>query len=118
MECIMDKAAGNHTPVPLVSLLHNLSIGQVIDQLGHAKAETAEAKAREDALKAELIARGVTEAEGMLFRATVTEATRWTLDTDRVKAEMGTAWYEAHCKVGTSATVRVSARTGALKRAA
>ena len=37
---------------------------KIVDQLGHAKAAAADAKATEDALKAELIARGVTDGEG------------------------------------------------------
>ena len=80
----MPKAAANSTSP--VSLFHNLSAGELADQLGHAKAELAEAKAREDALRAELIARGITEAEGMLFRASITESSRWTLDATRIRA--------------------------------
>jgi len=113
----MPKATAHSTSTIAVSLFHNLSLGEIVDQLGHAKAEAAEVKAREDALKAELIARGVPEAEGMLFRATVSDVTRWTLDTDRVKQEMGEAWFTARCKVGASTTVRVSARTATRKAA-
>jgi hypothetical protein len=105
----MPKAISHLTRV---SPFHNLSIGELVDQLGHAKAEAAEIKSREDALRAELIARKVSEDEGHLFRATVSEATRWTLDTECVKAEMGHAWYQARCKVGACVTVRVSARIG------
>lgn len=77
----MPKAAANLTPVLPVSLFHNLSLGELVDQLGHAK------------------------------------ATRWTLDADRVKAEMGEAWCNARSKVSAITTVRVSARTG-IKKAA
>jgi hypothetical protein len=34
----------------------------------------------------------VSEAESDLFRATVTVASRWTLDAEHVKAEMGVGW--------------------------
>ena len=95
-----------------VSLFHNLSIGELADQLGHVKAEAAEIKGREDALRAELISRGVESAEGMLFRVTVTRATRWTLDAERIKAELGELWTVAHSKVSTVTTLRVTARTG------
>ena len=44
--------------------MHNLSAGDLADALGRVKAEAAEIKAREDLLKAELTARGVSEAEG------------------------------------------------------
>jgi hypothetical protein len=111
----MPKATGDIIPI---TTLHNLPLGEIVDQLGRVKAEAAEIKAREDLLKAELTARGVPEAEGDLFRATVTEACRWTLDAERVKAEMGAGWYDARCKVGTVTTIRVSARTGATRAAA
>jgi hypothetical protein len=113
----MPKAKPDDTPIALVSPLSNLSVGEIVDHLGHVKAEAAEVKAREEQLKAELIARGVSEAEGMLFRAVVTEATRWTLDADRIRSEMGEAWCNARSKVSSVTTLRVSARTGA-KRAA
>jgi hypothetical protein len=106
------KAASQSTQT--VSLFHNLSIGELVDQLGHVKAEAA---AREDALKCELISRGVESAEGMLFRATVTEATRWTLDAERIKAEMGELWSVAHSKVSAVTSVRLSARTGSRQAA-
>jgi hypothetical protein len=63
------KAANHSTQA--TSLFHNLSTGELADQLGHLKAEAAEVKAREDALRAELIARGVSDAKGLLFRATI-----------------------------------------------
>jgi hypothetical protein len=92
---------------------HNLSDGQLADELGQVKAEAAEVKAREDALKAELIARGVASAEGTLFRATVNETLRETLDAALIRSEMGPSWVSAHSKIGVVTTVKVSARTGA-----
>jgi hypothetical protein len=111
----MPKAASQSTSS--VGLFHNLSIGELVDQLGHVKAEASEIKAREDALKAELIARGVESAEGMLFRASISQATRWTLDAERIKAEMGELWAVAHSKVSAVTSVRLSARTGSRQAA-
>jgi hypothetical protein len=111
----MPKAGAHSTQA--VSLFHNLSIGELVDQLGHVKAEAAEIKAREDALRAELITRGDAKAEGMLFRASVSQATRWTLDAERIKAEMGELWTVAHSKVSTVTTLRVAARTGSRRAA-
>jgi hypothetical protein len=111
----MPKATTNSTS--FVSLFHNLSIGELVDAIGHVKAEAAEIKAREDALRTELISRGVTEAEGMLFRATVTEAARWTLNAEQIREEMGEAWAMQRSKCSTSTTLRVSARSGARKAA-
>jgi hypothetical protein len=111
----MPKANADLIPI---TTLRNLPLGEIVDQLGRVKAEAAEIKAREDLLKAELTARDVTEAEGDLFRATVTTASRWTLDAEKVKTEMGVGWYDARCKIGSVTTVRVSARTGATRAAA
>jgi hypothetical protein len=53
----------------------------------------------------------------MLFRVTVTQGTRWTLDAERIKAELGELWTVAHSKVSTVTTLRVTARTGARQAA-
>jgi hypothetical protein len=113
----MPKANANLTAIPSVSPLHNLSAGDLADELGALKADIADLKAREDALRAELINRGLPEAEGSLFRATVTEALRQSLDTERVRNEMGTAWCDARSKVAIVTTVRINARTGTRKAA-
>jgi len=57
--------------------------------LGQLSAEIAELEGRRQAFREELIRRGVSEVEGALFRATVSEAVRWTIDSAKVKAEMG-----------------------------
>ena len=65
----MPKATANSTST--VSIFDNLSIGEIVDQLGHAKAEAAEIKAREDGLKAALIARGAISAQVAPRSATI-----------------------------------------------
>jgi hypothetical protein len=53
-----------------------------------------------DEAKAIIRSRGVNELQGTNFRATVSSpGLRWSLDTDRVKLEMGEDWYVAHSKV-------------------
>ena len=113
----MPKAADHLTSVPSVSPFHNLTVGAIVDRLGALKAQLADLKDDEEALHGELIIRKVEAAEGDLFRATVTEALRETLDTERVKVEMGERWYSSHCTIGVTTTVRVSARTGTRKAA-
>jgi len=113
----MPKADNHLTAIPSVSPFHNLTTGSIVDRLGALKAQLADLKGDEEALRGELIARKVEAAEGDLFRATVTEALRETLDTERVKAELGERWYSSHCKIGVTTTVRVSARTGTRKSA-
>lgn len=113
----MPQAGSHFTATSSVSQFHNLTISALFDRLGSLKAQLANLKADEEALRGELIARKVEAAEGDLFRCTVTEALRETLDTERVKAELGERWYSAHCKIAVTTTVRVSARTGTRKAA-
>ncbi|HZT90264.1 MAG TPA: hypothetical protein VFA12_20155 [Stellaceae bacterium] len=100
------------------SSLHNLPVGDIVDELGALKASIADLEAREKRLRDELVARGVGEAEGALFRATVSEAIRWTLDSSLVKERMGHDWWNQHCRTASVTTVKVCARTGSFKAAA
>lgn len=111
----MAQASAN---IVSVSPFHNLPAGDLADRLGALKAEIADLETREKALRDELIRRGAAEVEGALFRVTVADAVRWTLDTKTVKAEMGAAWYDAHCRQAMVTTVAVKARTGAVRLAA
>ena len=102
----------------MITTLHNHSAGDLADELGALKAEMATLSEREKVLRDEFIRRKLPAVEGALFRATVSESLRQSLDAERVKAEMGMAWYEARCKIAIITTVRVSARTGAKRQAA
>lgn len=97
--------------------LDNLSVGDLADELGALKADIADLETRERSIRDELVARGIPEAEGALFRVTVSEAVRWTIDSKSVKAEMGDAWWTSRCRQAVVRTVAVKAR-GAAKRAA
>jgi hypothetical protein len=61
----MPKAIANIVPV---SPYHNLSAGDLADELGKLSADIAELDARRKAYREELIRRGVPECEGALFR--------------------------------------------------
>jgi len=53
-----------------------------------------------DEAKSIIRSRGQTELLGNNFKAVVSSPSiRWTLDTDRVKLEMGETWYTERCKV-------------------
>jgi len=97
---------------------HNLSAGQLADQLGALKADIADLETREKQLRDELVRRGLSEVEGNLFRATISEAVRWTIETAKVKEEMGEAWWNARCRQGLVTTVAVKARSGVTRLAA
>src|SRR5689334_7398229 len=91
----MPKAVAN---IASISPLHNLPPVQLADQLGALKTQIAQLEVREKALRDELLRRGISDVEGALFSATITEAVRWTLDTKTVKAEMGAPWWDARCR--------------------
>jgi hypothetical protein len=102
----------------ILSPFHNLSAGDLVDQLGKLKAQIADLETREKALRGALIARCTTAAEGSLYCATITDAVRWTLDTKAVKAEMGATWYDAHCRQSVVTTVATKPRAVVVKLAA
>ena len=62
--------------IPILSEFHNLSAGDLADQLGTLKAEIADLEVRKRTIAGELIRRGVSEAEGALIRSLVV-AERW-----------------------------------------
>jgi hypothetical protein len=92
----MAKAAAN---IASLSPLHNLPPAQLADQLGAIKADLAALEIREKTLRDELLRRGVTEAEGALFSATISQSIRWTIKASAVKAEMGAPWWDARTVV-------------------
>ena len=104
--------------IPIISVFHNLSAGDLADQLGALKAEIAELEAREKSLRDELIRRSDGEVEGSFYRATISDAVRWTLDAKAVRSEMGEPWWNARCRQALITTVAVKALTGALRLAA
>jgi hypothetical protein len=98
--------------------LRNLSANALVDQLGAVKVEIAALEVREKTLRDEPLCRGLTEAEGARFSATITQAVRWTLDTKAVKAEMGAPWWDARCRQTLVTTVTVKPRVAVAKLAA
>jgi hypothetical protein len=73
--------------------------GELVDNLGLAKAVKADAKAEVDKIRAELLKRYGTKAkrrklhslalEGGLFRATITWCSKMYLDTEAIRAYLG-----------------------------
>lgn len=61
------------------------------------------------AIKARIIDRGEQVLMGEIFKATLIESVRWTLDTKAVKLEMGEEWAIARSKQSTSRSVRYGA---------
>ena len=111
----MPKAVQN---VSALSVYHNLSAGDLADQLGAVKAEIAALEDREKNLRDELIHRGVSESQGAAFSAQISEGIRWTLNTQAVKSEMGLAWYDARCRQSRVTTITVKPLSGPMSAAA
>ena len=101
----------------ILSQFDNLPIGELVDQLGSVKAEIADLETREKSLRAELLKRCVTEAEGSLYGAAITQAVRWTLDPKALKAEMGEGWYNRHCRQTAVTTVNIEPLVAVAARA-
>ncbi len=85
----------------------------IFDELGAIKAQIADLKALEATLKTDVIRCG--GGEGELFRATVSESTRKTVDWKTVAMHLkpSTQLLTAHTKASVVVAVRVSARKAA-----
>jgi len=46
------------------------------------------------------------KVQGVAFYASVTATVRWSLDTKLVKSEMGSQWYDEHCRQGVVIAVK------------
>jgi hypothetical protein len=84
-----------------------------IDELGQLKAQMAELARREKELKNLLIEVGPGAYEGELFRVTVSESARETLDMEAVREKLSPQFLRAHTRVTPVTTVRVTARNSA-----
>ena len=106
--------------IPIISAFHNLSVGDLADEHGQLSAQIPDLETRKRAIAGEVIRRGVSEAEGALFRSIViSEAMVCTLDRPGVEREMGEAWVARFLKWSKrSAHVKTTARTGTVRLAA
>lgn len=86
------------------------SPAEMVDQLGIMLASIAEMEKKSKAIKESLKALGLSEIDGLIFRATVSESSRVTLDSAIVRTYL-TAPQIAQCeKVSNVVTVRVVSR--------
>jgi hypothetical protein len=89
------------------------TLAQLVDELAAIRADLADLKATEEAYRAELIAAGVTEADGTLHRVTISQTTRSITDWQTIaeKFEPSRQLIAAHTKQSApSFTVRITAR--------
>lgn len=87
------------------------------DTYGMLKAKIAEAEdamaplvAQMEECKKRLIASGLPEVDGSVYRVTVSVADRVTLDSRSIKADMPASWVEKYSQTAKVTTVRVGAR--------
>jgi hypothetical protein len=88
---------------------HNLSPAMLADLIGDldrkAKSATSELDAAKDAFKA----RGLLIAEGETHSVMLQKSIRQTLDTAKVKAAMGQAWFDDNSRLAEVITLRIAA---------
>ena len=93
----------------IANRFHNLAPSMLADLIGEldrkAKAANSELETAKDAFKA----RGLLIAEGDAFSVMVQKSIRQTLDTAKVKAEMGQEWFDDRSKLGEVVTLRITA---------
>ena len=93
-------------------------IGELVDALGATRAEIAALRHRVAELETAILARRVGEAEGALYRMALVSATRYILDTAKLRIELGEDEYDNRCSMRTTVSLRVTPRPDALMRAA
>lgn len=97
-----------------ITKFDNIASEALADLIGELDCEAKAIEARLADAKAELKHRGLERADGERFSVTRVDATRWTLDTAKVKAEMGEAWATARSKIASVTSFRVSINRAAL----
>jgi len=83
-----------------------------IDALGELKAQIAALELKEKELKKALGDLNPGAYEGELFRLSISETERETLDMKAVREKLSPQWMRAHTNVTNVRTLRVSARNG------
>jgi regulator of replication initiation timing len=84
------------------------------DKIGQLSAQIDVLTKELDALKKQAKDSGLDEIVGQVFVVTVGNSIRASLDTAKVKQELGQQWYDDHCKLAEVTTVRVKVRSEAL----
>jgi len=88
------------------------NLSKIIDDLGTLKAQIADLELQEKALKAALQDLPAGAYEGELFRLSISQSERETLDMAAVREHLSRQFIQAHTRVTPVRTVKVSARNG------
>ena len=84
------------------------------DQIGQLDAQIKVLTEQLETLKKQAKDSGLEEIVGQVFVVSVGNSIRASLDTAKVKKELGQQWYDDHCKLAEVTTVRVKVRPDAL----
>jgi regulator of replication initiation timing len=84
------------------------------DQIGQLDAQIKVLTEQLETLKKQAKDSGLEEIVGQVFVVSVGNSIRASLDTTKVKKELGQQWYDDHCKLAEVTTVRVKVRPEAL----
>ena len=84
------------------------------DQIGQLDAQIKTLTEQLEALKKQAKESGLNEIVGQIFVVTVSKSIAATLDTGKVREELGQKWYDDHCKLQEVSTLRVKARSDVL----
>lgn len=88
------------------------NLTKIIDDLGRVKAQIAELQLAEKAMKENLEELSPGAYEGELFRLSISETVRKTLDMDAVREKLSPQFIAAHTNETPVRTLKVSARSG------
>jgi|SoiMethySBSTD1v2_1073268.scaffolds.fasta_scaffold2495989_1 hypothetical protein len=88
------------------------NLSKIIDDLGALKARIADLETQEKALKQALADLTPGAYEGEIFRLSVSESERETLDMKAVREHLSRQFIAAHTNVTSVRTLRVAARSG------
>ena len=88
------------------------NLSKVIDDLGALRAQIAELTAKEKAIKDSLADLKAGAYEGDVFRLTISDSVRETLDMAAVREKLSPQFIAAHTNRTDVRTIKVGARTG------
>ena len=84
------------------------------DQIGQLDAQIKVLTEQLETLKKQAKDSGLEEIVGQVFVVSIGNSIRASLDTAKVKKELGQQWYDDHCKLAEVTTVRIKPRAEAL----
>lgn len=89
-------------------------VNNIADQIGQLDAQIKALTEQLNALKSDAKATGLDQIIGQTFIVTISKDIKATLETAKVREELGQQWYDDHCKLQEVTTLRVKAKPDVL----